>query len=156
MLDFSISARELGRGLGYFLQNDHLMGCFLHRKLPHCYQLQSQFFNGILRVLQFVFRRSTLHSQHKAAHFHKGSRQLQQDITQYEDSFAAKADNSYADPQTDPDGPARDHVTDLLVSLYIQEIVLPQQLEDEKTFDPMDETQVDLTGLPNAKVTANG
>ncbi len=84
------------------------------------------------------------------------SEYLKKDIAQYEDSFAVKADNSYADPQTNQDGPARNHVTDLLVSLYIQEIVLPQQLEDTKTFDPMDESQVDLTGLPNAKVPANG
>ena len=41
----------------------------------------------------------------------------------------------------------------LLVSWYIQEVYLPSHVEDEDTpsFDPMDETQVDLSGLPNAK-----
>ena len=34
---------------------------------------------------------------------------------------------------------------DLLVSWYIQEYVLPTQIVEEEIFDPMDETQVDLT-----------
>ena len=41
-------------------------------------------------------------------------------------------------------------VTDLLVSWHIQNYVLPLQQEEEVLFDPLDETQVDLTGLPNA------
>ena len=42
-------------------------------------------------------------------------------------------------------------VCDLLVNLYIKEIVLPQQQEDAKaTFDPYDETQVDLSGIVGA------
>ena len=39
----------------------------------------------------------------------------------------------------------------LLVSWYVQEIVLPTQVEDEAKFDPYDETQVDLSGIVNAK-----
>ena len=30
---------------------------------------------------------------------------------------------------------------------YIQEIILPTQVEEEKVFDPYDETQVDLRDL---------
>ena len=42
-------------------------------------------------------------------------------------------------------------VCDLLVSLYIQEVVLPAEEEDAKsTFDPYDETQVDLSGIVGA------
>lgn len=78
---------------------------------------------------------------------------LKQDLAEYEKSFAVKSDLSYAAAADSEDAPARYHVTDLLVSLYIKEIVLPQQAEDKKIFDPMDETQVDLTGIPNAKVT---
>ena len=81
---------------------------------------------------------------------------LKADLTLYEKSFAVKADKPYAEDSKGENAPARNNVTDLLVSLYIQEIVLPQQVEDKKVFDPMDETQVDLTGLPNAKVPANG
>ena len=44
-------------------------------------------------------------------------------------------------------------VADLLVSWHIQEVVIPSQTEDaESVFDPYDETQVDLSGIVNAKV----
>ena len=39
---------------------------------------------------------------------------------------------------------------DLLTSWHIQEIVLPSLLEEEKVFNPMDKTQVDLSEHPNA------
>jgi hypothetical protein len=41
-------------------------------------------------------------------------------------------------------------VVDLLVSWYVQEIYLPEHKEEEILFDPMDETQVDLSGNVNA------
>ena len=44
-----------------------------------------------------------------------------------------------------------DDVGDLLVNWYIQEVVLPTQVVEEVVFDPLDETQVDLTGIVNAK-----
>ena len=45
-------------------------------------------------------------------------------------------------------------VCDLLVNWYIQEIVLPTQIEEEVAFDPFDETQVDLTDLlPESQTT---
>ena len=37
-----------------------------------------------------------------------------------------------------------------LVSFYVQEEVLPQIQEEEVLFDPMDEGQVDLSGIVNA------
>lgn len=40
-------------------------------------------------------------------------------------------------------------VAELLTRWHYQEIVLPSITEPEKEFDPLDETQVDLTGLPN-------
>lgn len=41
-------------------------------------------------------------------------------------------------------------VTDLLVSWHIQKLVLPLLQEEDVKFDPLDETQVDLSGLANA------
>ena len=43
------------------------------------------------------------------------------------------------------------NVCDLLVSWHIQTVVLPEQMEEEVIFDPTDENQVDMTGLPNVK-----
>lgn len=39
---------------------------------------------------------------------------------------------------------------DLLTCWHIQEVVLPSLVEEESTFDPMDKSQVDLSGHPNA------
>lgn len=44
-------------------------------------------------------------------------------------------------------------VCDLLVCWHIQEIILPLEMEEETEFDPFDESQVDLTGIANAKVS---
>ena len=45
-----------------------------------------------------------------------------------------------------------DDVSDLLVAWHIQTVVLPSISVDEKAFDPMDENQVDLTGIVNAQM----
>ena len=42
-------------------------------------------------------------------------------------------------------------VTDLLVSWHIQQVVLPSITVEELPFDPYDSTQVDLSGIVNAK-----
>ena len=41
-------------------------------------------------------------------------------------------------------------IAELLVSWHYQEVIIPSITEPEVDFDPMDETQVDLTGLPHA------
>ena len=43
-----------------------------------------------------------------------------------------------------------DDVSDLLVAWHIQTVVIPSISVEERTFDPMDENQVDLTGIVNA------
>lgn len=43
------------------------------------------------------------------------------------------------------------HVSDLLASWYIQNYILPLHQEEEEVFDPFDPTQVDLSGIANAK-----
>ena len=42
-------------------------------------------------------------------------------------------------------------IAELLVRWQYQEIVIPSITEPEKEFDPMDESQVDLSGIVNAK-----
>lgn len=42
-------------------------------------------------------------------------------------------------------------VADLLVSWHYQRVILPSIMEMEKKFDPFDESQVDLSGIVNAK-----
>ena len=45
------------------------------------------------------------------------------------------------------------NVSDLLVYWHIQEVLLPTVTEEEAHFDPLDESQVDLSGIVNAKET---
>ena len=45
-------------------------------------------------------------------------------------------------------------IAQLLTRWHYQEITLPSITEPEKKFDPLDETQVDLTGLPNIEAPA--
>lgn len=42
---------------------------------------------------------------------------------------------------------------DMLVSWHIQEVVLPTMIVEEELFDPLDPSQVDLSGLVNAPAT---
>ena len=106
--------------------------------------------------------------------------QLKLDLQTYNSSFAPGSDNAYYEEKvskidfrkwldklkrnpfnknaaetvseevTVTDAPERADVADLLVSWHIQEYVLPLLKDDEVTFDPLDETQVDLSGLVNA------
>ena len=90
------------------------------------------------------------------------SRQLHQDMERYSASFAAGSDYAYYTPEEETDNrtadkvpvadePQRSHVADLLVNWHIQKYVLPTQEQEEVTFDPMDETQVDLSGIKHAQ-----
>ena len=91
------------------------------------------------------------------------SDQLYNDLSDYNAFFAAKKDekatefattvnDTYITVNGDERGTAAyGAVCDLLVSWYIQEIVLPSQMEEESKFDPFDERQVDLSGLANAR-----
>lgn len=80
---------------------------------------------------------------------------LKQDMVTYGSSFASKSDEQYIQSlnKRSEDAPEQSNLVDLLVSWHIQEYVLPLEAEEVILFDPMDESQVDLTGLPNTKGT---
>lgn len=84
---------------------------------------------------------------------------LAHDLEAYDEFFRSKrnetatkmadsANDAYLKSTGDADGiHSYGNVGDLLVNWYIQEIILPTQVEEEKVFDPYDETQVDLRDL---------
>lgn len=80
---------------------------------------------------------------------------LKQDMVAYGGSFASKSDEQYIQSlnKRSEDAPEQSNLVDLLVSWHIQEYVLPLEAEEVILFDPMDESQVDLTGLPNTNGT---
>ena len=66
-------------------------------------------------------------------------------------NLANTANDTYLKTSGDEGISSYDKVGDLLVFLYVQEVVLPAQEEDAKsTFDPYDENQVDLEGIVGA------
>lgn len=65
---------------------------------------------------------------------------------------ATAANDAYLKVSGDEEGVASyGEVCDLLVCWHIQQVVLPSITEAQEPFDPYDETQVDLTGIVNAK-----
>ena len=65
---------------------------------------------------------------------------LMQDMITYDNFFAPVSG-----------GNSGNEVCDLLVSWYIQEVVIPSITVVEEKFDPLDESQVDLSGIVNAR-----
>jgi hypothetical protein len=85
---------------------------------------------------------------------------LRRDLDAYEEFFrlnrkddkkalADKASNILGEK----DAYVAENFTDLLVSWHIQEVVIPSQVVEEIPFDPLDETQVDLTVIPTPTET---
>lgn len=87
---------------------------------------------------------------------------LRYDMAQYDafyrtrkNASATKAgdavNNAYLKTSGDASGLASyGEVCDLLVSWHVQQILLPSLAEEENPFDPLDKTQVDLTGIVHA------
>ena len=91
------------------------------------------------------------------------SRQLQQDMDYYSQFFRSKENktatkmadtmnDTYLKTSGDASGIASyGQVCDLLVSWHIQTVVLPSIAVEESKFDPYDESQIDLSGIVNAR-----
>ena len=99
-----------------------------------------------------------------AARVQKGvSQQLQQDMDYYSQFFrshqndlatnvADTMNDTYLKTSGDTSGIASyGQVCDLLVSWHIQTVVLPSITVEQSHFDPYDESQIDLSGIVNAR-----
>ena len=85
---------------------------------------------------------------------------LRRDLTAYNDFFTANMDekatevattvnDSYLKTSGEEKGVlSYGDVADYLVCWHLQEVIAPAHAEEENKFDPFDETQVDLSGLP--------
>ena len=91
------------------------------------------------------------------------SKLLQHDMDYYSHFFSSNKNNiatDFADTMNDTylktsgdEGGIRSYgqVCDLLVSWHIQTVVLPSITVEESQFDPYDESQIDLSGIVNAR-----
>ncbi len=99
-----------------------------------------------------------------AARVHDGAGELlRRDLNAYNQFFAQRrsetasniasaANDTYIKASGDSAGIASyDQVCDLLVNWHIQQVVLPSITDEEQRFDPLDESQVDLSGIVNAR-----
>ena len=89
---------------------------------------------------------------------------LQQDMDYYSNFFntrknematqiADTVNDTYLKVSGDENGTASyGQVCDLLVNWHIQTVVLPSITVEESHFDPYDESQIDLTGIVNARI----
>ena len=89
--------------------------------------------------------------------------QLKHDMDSYTRLFSSRrsdtatkvadtANDTYLKASGDTSGvKSYGEVTDLLVSWHYQKEILPTLVEEEEKFDPYDESQVDLSGIVNAK-----
>ena len=81
--------------------------------------------------------------------------ELYRDMNHYNKFFSASGSSGSTSPTNltpDENGfVSYGKVTDMLVCWHIQQIVLPSLTEDESPFDPYDPTQVDISGIVNAK-----
>ena len=79
------------------------------------------------------------------------SQKLRNDLDLYKDFFGAPKAKSSAQKEEDSQSTfARSSTTDLLACWYVQNFITPLHKEEEVVFDPLDPTQVDLSGIANA------
>lgn len=161
---------EMAHRMCIAIDRDANFGAFLACQANESKEFQ---YSGYLMAYQYCY--DALHAQGSAeattaaARINAGvNANLKADLDAYERFFhentkksasrmATNLSNRYMKANSIEENPeANTQVGDLLVSWHIQEIVLPSQLEaDVPDFDPYDESQVDLSGIVNAKDTAS-
>jgi len=157
---------EMAHRMCIATESDANMAAFLACQANPSVEFQySAYFMAYRYCYNAIVSQSTSQAKTAAQRISDGaSTLLTRDILSYNQFFASNRDDkateladtvndSYIKLGGDERGTASyGAVCDLLVSWHIQEIVLPMQLEEEIKFDPFDESQVDLSGIVNAKV----
>lgn len=125
-----VMCKEMAHRMSIADEGDSLFAAFLACKFNASQQFQ---YSGY--CLAYYYCYSALPEQ-EAQKVHTGADALlKKDVELCQKTFGK-------DPSTNEKGT---DVVDLLVSWYIQEFVTPLHREDEKPFDPLDASQVDLT-----------
>ena len=144
MKPFAVS-REMCYRMAIASQRDKHFGAFLACQANENADFQ---YAGYLMAYRYCLKElpdliaNTVHAQ--------ANTKVKNDVDTWDD-FVAPAEKLAAE-QAEKDGlknTTDGEIADLLVRWHYQEVVIPSITEPEVTFDPMDETQVDLTGLPH-------
>ena len=159
LMPFAMS-HEMAHRMCIYKEEDANFAAFLAGHVNESIEYQySAYFMAYRYCYSSLVAANTTASSAAAARVNSGvCKELYQDLTYYSNFFSgtsgagAMSLNSVS-AEADEDGfVSYGAVTDLLVSWHIQEIVLPSLTVEELPFDPYDITQVDLTGIGNARV----
>ena len=137
------------------------LACMANEDVQYQY---SGYFMAYRYCYNALVRANTMESSAAAARVaSEVNGELKHDMDAYARLFATRrsetatkvadtANDTYLKASGDSAGVASyGEVTDLLVSWHYQKEILPTVTEQEKKFDPYDESQVDLSGIVNAK-----
>lgn len=158
---------EMAHRMSIVVERDANFGAFLACRFNSSKEFQySAYFMAYRYTLNTLRSLASSSSNLMVSEITAGiNEQLAHDMAAYDEFFASKRDetatkiadttnDTYLKTTGDAAGiQSYGNVGDLLVNWHIQEIILPSQVEEETKFDPYDETQVDLRGIVNAKVT---
>ena len=129
-------------------QRDKHFGAFLA-----CQANEAAEFQYAAYVMAYRYCLAALPQSAASAVNAQANAQLREDVDAW-NAFVAPAE-ALAAEKAEKDGlkdTTNREIADLIVRWHYQEVVLPSITEPEIQFDPMDESQVDLTGLPHAPV----
>ena len=156
---------EMAHRMCIATESDANMAAFLAcRANPNDEYQYSAYFMAYLYCYNAIAKLGTGEAQEALQRIKSGlSDKFYQDLADYNNFFREKKDeaatqladtvnDSYIKAQGDDRGiESYGAVCDMLVSWHIQTIVLPTKVVEDTKFDPFDETQVDLSGIVNAR-----
>ncbi len=147
-LPFSMS-HEMAHRMCISSEADANFAAFLTSHVNESIEYQySAYFFAYRYCYMSLANASNAEASAAAARVHSGAcPELSRDLEGYNSFFSGVSTGSTSTTSESRYG----QVTDLLVSWHIQQIVLPSLTVEELPFDPYDTTQVDLSGIVNAK-----
>ena len=161
LLPFSMS-HEMAHRMCIYQETDANFAAFLAGHVNDSVEYRySAYFMAYRYCYTALLTANTAQTSAAAARVNSGvSNALYQDLTYYTKFFSNTGGSGAVSANTlapDENGfVSYGQVTDLLVSWHIQQIVLPSITVEETPFDPYDPTQVDLSGIVNAKTPTEG
>ena len=161
LLPFSMS-HEMAHRMCIYTEEDANFAAFLTGSVNESVEYQySAYFMAYRYCYMALVNANTTESSNAAARVNsRVTDELYRDMNHYNKFFSkagGSGDAAVINLTPDENGfVSYGKVADLLVSWHIQQIVLPSIIVEEDPFDPYDATQVDLSGIVNAKTPAEG
>ena len=161
LLPFSMS-HEMAHRMCIYTEEDANFAAFLTGSVNESVEYQySAYFMAYRYCYMALVNANTTESSNAAARVNsRVTDELYRDMNHYNKFFSkagGSGDVAVINLTPDENGfVSYGKVADLLVSWHIQQIVLPSIIVEEDPFDPYDATQVDLSGIVNAKTPAEG